>query len=252
MRPTVVVVPPFAAPAELMRAFTRALERSADVVVLEPPGFGSSPSPRGLPSTRSLARALVAQWDDRGVGRATLFGVSLGGMIAQWVAIDAPERVERLVLASTASRGARILAEGELRPLAMARCLVGSREDAAECLVGEVLTEGALEPDREAEVMQAAREGARPRRDLAWLAIAAAAHDAEAELGRVRAPTLIVSGAEDRILPPPAQAELAARIGGATQVVVDGCAHDVTLERPEEVAALVSRFARRAMPPRSS
>ncbi|HEY8430652.1 MAG TPA: alpha/beta fold hydrolase [Sandaracinaceae bacterium] len=244
MRATVVVVPPLAASAELMREFTHALERTARVVVIEPPGFGASPSPSGLPSTRSLARALVARWEERGIGRASLFGISLGGMIAQWVAIDAPALVERLVLASTASRGTRVVAKGKLCPLALARCLVGSRADAAACIVGRVLADGALPPDRRADVMRAARSGARPKRDLAWLAMAAAGHDAEAELGRIRAPTLIVSGAEDRILPARTQAELAARIGGATQVVLSGCGHAVALEKPEEVAALVSRFVR--------
>lgn len=239
---TLVVVPQLAGSADLMRAFTREIERTMRVIVIEPPGFGSSSSPSGLPSTRALAAAAHAQWSERGIGRAHLFGVSLGGMIAQWMAIDAPERIDRLVLASTASRGAHVIARGKLRSLAVARCLLEPRSERARCLVDTVLTQGALDDERAAEVHDAAREHARSKADLAWLAAAAARHDTEGELDRIASPTLIVSGADDRMIPPAVQASLAARIRGASQVIVPACAHDVTLEQPERTATLVRSF----------
>src|SRR5688500_9116286 len=127
----VVVLPQFAGSAQLVARFVGELERQwPRVHVLEPPGFGDEAPPEGLPSIRALARTVVARWRASGIGRAHLFGISIGGMIAQWVAIDSPELVERLVLASTSPSGLRTMRDARLRQLAMARCLFTPDDDA--------------------------------------------------------------------------------------------------------------------------
>ena len=69
-----------------------------------------SPLPEGY-TTRDMARDQAAAMEDLGIERAHIFGVSMGGMIAQWLAIDHPEKVERLVLAVTSAEPNPILTE---------------------------------------------------------------------------------------------------------------------------------------------
>ena len=80
-----------------------------------------SPLPRGY-TTRDMARDQAAAMEALGIERAHVFGVSMGGMIAQWLAIDFPEKVDRLVLAVTAAEPNAILTEsvGEWTDLARA------------------------------------------------------------------------------------------------------------------------------------
>ncbi len=220
-----------------MRPFTDALPRELTVEVIEPPGFGASPAPRGVPSTRRLAAAALDAWVRRGLGRAHLFGISIGGMVAQWMAIDAPG----LVLASTAAHGWRIVRELGWHPLRLARCLL--TPNASACMAGAVLPES---PARNPEEVDAplAPVRARPRTaaDLLWLATAAARHDARAALERMRAPALVLTGTDDRIIGPSAQAELTASLPDARQAWLADAAHDLTLEQPDACAAQVAAF----------
>ncbi len=183
-----------------------------------------------------------AEWERRRIGRAHLFGISLGGMIAQWVAIDAPATVARLVLASTTSRGMRAVADAGLRGLALARCLALPEGDTSACLVEGVLSESHIDPASRGAAATAAHDHARSTSDLLWLAAAAAAHDAGHALRAVNAPTLILSGEHDRLIAPGTQARLLRHIPDARQVTIPGAGHDLTLDRPRLTAERVARF----------
>jgi pimeloyl-ACP methyl ester carboxylesterase len=84
------------------------------------------------------------------------------------------------------------------------------------------------------------------RAELARRAAAGTLHDARAWLGRIRAPTLVLRGARDRLVSGGAAARLAAGIAGAELVEVQGAGHPVSLEHPEETAARVLDFLQRA------
>ena len=81
-----------------------ALAERLRVVRYDSRGHGRSDAPGGEYSIDQLGRDLVAVLDALGVERAAVCGVSLGGLVAQWVAIHYPERVERAVFANTAAR----------------------------------------------------------------------------------------------------------------------------------------------------
>jgi pimeloyl-ACP methyl ester carboxylesterase len=238
-----MVIPALGGSAELLAPFVDALRPALEVTVLEPPGFGDAPSPEGAPSTRALAVAAIAAWDATGVGRADLLGLSLGGMVAQWMALEAPERVGRLVLASTTDLGLRALAQAGLKELAMARCMLLPEEDAAACLTSEVLDSGhGVSPEIEAQAEQAARATARPKADLLWLAAAAAAHDTRSELAKLTARTLVLSGEVDGLIAVADQRAMAARLPDARHVGLSAIGHDISLEAPERAAAAVVAF----------
>lgn len=236
-----VIIPALAGSELLIAPFLEALPPALEVTVIEPPGFGGAPSPEGVPSVPALARAALAAWDAAGVGRAHLFGISLGGMIAQWMALEAPERVERLVLASTADTGLSAVAHADLRYLAIARCLMHPEADVTAELMAEVLNHGTTTAVAE-HVDHVSHAQARSRLDLIWLAAAAAAHDARARIGEVQAQTLVLSGGSDDLIPATVQAQMCARMADARQVVLDGVGHDVTLEAPARTAAAVLKF----------
>jgi pimeloyl-ACP methyl ester carboxylesterase len=238
-----MVIPALGGSAELLAPFVDALRASLEVSVLTPPGFGDAPSPEGAPSTRALALAAIETWDALGVGRADLLGLSVGGMIAQWLALEAPERVDRLVLASTTDLGLRAVAGAGLRELAMARCMLLPEADAMACLTSDVLDSGrGVPPEVEARAEQAARATARPKSDLLWLAAAAAAHDTRARLGELTAPTLVLSGEDDSLISVADQRAMAARLPDARHLTLSGIGHDLSLEAPARAAAAVVAF----------
>ena len=68
-------------------------------------GTGASDKPRDGYSTRQFADDVIAVLDELGIERADVYGTSMGGRVAQWVAVGRPERVRRLVLGCTSPGG---------------------------------------------------------------------------------------------------------------------------------------------------
>lgn len=239
-----VVLPPLGGSGDLFAPFRDHLAAAARVVTCEPPGSGDAAAPRGVPSTRSLARDVIAALDALAIDRADLFGVSLGGMIAQWIAIRAPQRIRRLVLASTTARGLAGFASSPAQKLALARCLLLPEPgvELAEAIVSDATLD---DPKEKARIEAALRAHPRPRSDLLWLAGAAATHDTSAELEKILAPTLVLTGGGDTLVPRDAQESLAHAIPEATQVTIDHAGHDVTLDQPALTASVVLEFLTR-------
>lgn len=239
--PILVVLPPLGGSGDLMEPFRGDLARDHRLITCEPPGSGDSSPPHGVPSTRSLARDVAKVLAFLGAPPAHVFGISLGGMVAQWLAIDAPERVDRLVLASTSARpltpGEALTAEN----LGLARALLEAEPalHLAEHVIGDVTL---ADEEEHRRIERAVRAHPHGRSELVWLAMAAARHDTRKLLDRLRCRTLILSGCDDRLFPAPVQAELVNAIAGAEQRLIDGGGHDITIDRPEETAALVRRF----------
>ena len=243
-----IVIPALAGSELLIAPFLDALPASVEVTVIEPPGFGDSPSPEGVPSVQALAKAALEAWDASGVGRAHLFGISLGGMIAQWMAIEAPERIDRLILASTTDTGFNAIAHADLRYLAAARFLIQSEADATAELAAEILNDNAT-AEVAAHVDHAAHVQARSKLDLLWLGAAAASHRSRHRLAEIEVQTLILSGGADDLIPASVQAELCAELAHAQHVTLEGVGHDVTLEAPQGAATAVMAFLNEARAP---
>ncbi|HLH45692.1 MAG TPA: 3-oxoadipate enol-lactonase [Acidimicrobiales bacterium] len=188
---------------------------------------GTAPPAPGPYRIADLGGDVIELLDHLGVERASICGLSLGGMVALWLAAHHPQRVERLVLACTAAelgppegwteRAATVRADS---PAAMAPALlwrwftpgfVGRRPDVAE-LVTEMLG-------------SAAAEG------YAGCCEAIGAMDQRPDLGSVVAPTLVIAGAQDPVTPPARCLELQAGVPGAALVVLPGAAHLANIEQ---------------------
>lgn len=222
------------------------LAQEVRVVAFDPRGCGRSSEPALLTTTRGMARDAVALLDALALPLVHVFGLSLGGMVAQWLALDAPGRVGGLVLASTAARGLDLSRHGVVRGLRLARCLLRSPRQAEACLVRRVLSH-TFRREHPAEVARlAALAQAQPASRLGILAQAgaAASHDTHARLGALRARTLVLLGARDGLLRHESIAALAAAVPGARLETLDG-GHDLSLEAPEATAASILAFLRR-------
>jgi 3-oxoadipate enol-lactonase len=245
--PPLLLLRPLGGTMALWRRFRAHLEPHFRVLAFDARGTGASSAPPAFTTTRGMAADARALLDHLAVRQAHVFGLSLGGMVGTHLAASAPDRVTRLVLASTVPRGLDVSAHGARRGLSMARCLLGSSRRAEACLVRRVLSSRfrAAHPEEAERIAAAAAATPTTLRGLIHLAAAAAAHDARRQLPQIRSPTLVLAGADDGLLSHDAQRELAARIPGACFEVIPDAGHDLSLEAPEATAARVIAFLTR-------
>jgi 3-oxoadipate enol-lactonase len=191
-----------------------------------------------------MARDASELLDALGVDRAHVFGLSLGGMVASWLAVDAPERVFRLVLASTlpSSRAVSKRIVGEL--MRLGRCVLTPHIEAEVALVHGILSPEFCREhgDRVAAFDRSLRAFPAKRRNLLVLALAAARHDVDACLKQTRAAALLLFGSRDPIAGMTAQRQLRADLPHATLQIIPDAGHDVSLERPEATAESIIGF----------
>jgi 3-oxoadipate enol-lactonase len=219
------------------------LARHHRVVTFDNRGVGGSGKPRGPYSTRLLAEDALGLLDGLGLPRAHVVGHSLGGMVAQELALLAPERVERLVLVGTTHGGKEAVPfpAGALRVLTQrwgdprVLFLQGLEEATAPGFL-------ARHPKAAEDVWQRRSEcPVSPAGYQAQLE-AAAAHDSTARLAELRTPTLLVHGSEDRMIPPANSTLLAQRLPDARVRLLPGVGHMVPLEAPAVLADVVLTF----------
>ena len=210
------------------------------VIALDTRGHGGSPVVDGPYTVADLGADVLETLDDLGVTRASFAGVSLGGAVAQWIALEAPERVSTLALLCTSADfgGSDAAAAAPWLDRA-ATVRDGGAEAVADAVVARWFSEAyaAAEP-RTVEHMRAMIAGT-PAEGYAACCEAIAAWDAVGRLGSITAPTLVVAGAEDPATPPAHGRVLADAIPGARFELVAGAAHLASYQRPEVVTGLL-------------
>lgn len=213
------------------------------VLVFDNRGVGRSSVPLPPYSTSSMAEDARAVLDATGAGSAFVFGVSLGGMIAQQLALRHPARVRALALGCTrAGHRAPRVGLGALATLVGALRL--PPEEAIARTAPLILSQQYL--DEHPEVVQhwqqlVRREPLR-RRGVIGQLLAAARHDATDGLASLRCRTLAITGDADRLIPAECSRDLVRRIPGATLAILPGAGHDFPTERPEETARALTQF----------
>lgn len=187
-------------------------------------GHGRSDVPPGPYTVERLGRELLALLDELGIERASFCGLSLGGTVGMWLGANAPERIDRLVLAGTSAyfgpperwveRAALVRAEGT--------------EPIADATMGRWFTPAfaGTAPFREMLVET-------PREGYAACCEAIRDWDFHVELGSVRAPTLVLVGSDDPATPPSDAQAIADGIPGANVTVLESAAHLLNVEQPE-------------------
>ena len=216
-----------------------ALSPVATLVRFDHRGHGGSPAPAGPYAIDDLGRDVLALMDDLELGHATFCGLSIGGMVGQWLAINAPERIDRVILLCT---GAHLPPAEQWLERAAAVRSAGTAEVLADAVVARWFTEpfAAANPDtveRHRAMIAATDPGG-----YAACCEAIAAMDLRAGLPSVRAPALVVSGAQDPSIPAEHGRAIARAVPGARFELLDPGAHLATVERADVVNELVAGF----------
>ncbi len=194
---------------------------------------------------RLLADDAADLLDALGIARAHVLGISMGGMIAQELALGHPEKVGRLVLASTHCGGAHAVPPSEEALGIMARIAAASPEEAARlsvllCFTKEAAKENPGEVDAWVhEVLKAPTSRETLLRQLG----AIAGFDTYDRLAALRVPTLVVHGKRDILIPPENGSILAKAIPGSRLVLLEHSAHGLA-EDMDEVLRAVDDFLR--------
>ena len=208
---------------------------------------GSGPCPGGY-TVADLADDAAALLEELDLPSVHVLGISMGGMVAQEMALRAPERVRTLALGCTFAGG-----EGSVRtdPEVVRRLT----ELVMAGRVGEAMQEGfrfnvseefAADPANLQTFKRIASELPATLEVLGAQLQAIGGHDTSARLGGIEAPTLIVHGSLDRILPVGNARAIAQRIPQARLEILEGVGHLFWWERPERSAQLVAELARSA------
>lgn len=214
---------------EMWNPQIEALTQGFRVLRYDQLGHGRSELRPGPYTVEGLGRELLALLDELGLERVSFCGLSLGGMVGMSVASLAPERIDRLVLCCTSAnvgppetwveraaigraQGCVALADGVMERWFTPRF----REEQPETVAGIRDMVASTPGEGYAACCEALRD---------W--------DFREELGTIRAPTLVISGAQDPATPPERGAVLVEGIPGARLEVIPDVAHLANVEQPE-------------------
>ena len=204
-------------------------------------GVGKSDVPLGPYSIPQMAADAAAVLDDAGIAEAHVFGVSMGGMIAQEFALTYPSRVKRLVLGCTACGGAKavradpevnnvLFARGDMAPKAAVEAAVPYIYDAStprERIDEDLAIRLRVMPTKEAYMAQLYGI-------LGW--------ESFDRLPAIKAPTLVIHGQNDRLVPPGNGQLIAEQIPGARFVLLTHASHLFTTDQPEQAHKEILAF----------
>ncbi|BCW46929.1 alpha/beta hydrolase [Arthrobacter sp. StoSoilB5] len=205
------------------------LSRCYRVIRFDHRGIGSSgKGDAERYTTRLMAADAAAVLEAAGVDLAHVYGHSMGGRVAQWLAIDYPRKVRTLILAATS--GGKWPGEGTQPERAALEALVSGDMSRLEPLF--------FDADWVRNNPEATHTFFNSKAS-AWAKArhfnASREHDAWNELGAITAPTLIVHGADDVLTPLPNALLLREHISRSVLVRVPGAGHGLHLDRPETV-----------------
>ena len=215
-----------------------------DVLLFDNRGIGESDAPPGPYTVAEMAEDAVQVLDEAGVDRAHVVGTSLGGMVAQELALAHPDRVDRLVLACTMPGGPQAF------PLpARTLALMAEAPTLEPAVALRRFVENALAPATPGErpelvdrIMEHRLATAQPPEAWAAQAAAGAGFDRYDRMGEIAAPTLVLTGTEDAVVDPRNADVLAEHVPDARLERVEGAGHLFFWEEPAAFVASVGRF----------
>ncbi|MFN6961998.1 MAG: 3-oxoadipate enol-lactonase [Rhodocyclaceae bacterium] len=238
--PVVTLAHSLATDLTLWDGLAAALSERFTVLRYDARGHGRTSAPEGPYTWPMLVDDLVGLLDRLSIERTHFVGLSMGGMLGQAFALAHPERLGKLVLVSTTSR-----VPPEAKPLWDERIAI-AREKGMQAHVAATLERWFTAPYRaeHPEVMAkiGAMVAATPVAGFAGWGAAIATLDLTAQLGAIRAPTLVVCGAEDPGTPPAANRAIAEAIAGARFEMLPDASHQLVIEQAETFRRILLDF----------
>jgi pimeloyl-ACP methyl ester carboxylesterase len=208
-------------------------------------GHGRSDKPNLRYSVEMFAQDLVGLLDVLHIDQCIVAGHSLGGFIAQQMTVDAPERVRALILVCTAPK---VDEEGALAQVQLIKALYGLPPEQAVQKKMEIefvnpqkirATPGMMELLLADEIQRQANQNVH-----GWAQGAAACFNIEGRLREIRAPTLVIQGAQDATFPPRWGKYYTEHIRNAVLLIINETSHSVQVDQPEALAEAITNFGK--------
>jgi len=220
----------------------RLAARGRRVIAYDNRGSGETTVTPGPYTTAQMATDAIGLLDHLSLDRADVFGMSMGGMIAQEFAIAYPNRVDHLVLGCTHAG----VAHAASAPAAVGRAFALRTDDwglRMRALAPFAFSRSVDSAVLEAFIEKKSRDVQNPTGYRAQID-AVLAHDTEFRLSAVTAPTLVLTGDDDQIIPGESSMLLVERVPNAELRTIGGSGHLFFLERPDETIELLESFLR--------
>ncbi|MBE2232094.1 MAG: alpha/beta fold hydrolase [Anaerolinea sp.] len=209
-------------------------------LVVDLRGHGKSPKPPGPYHMPLLAADVARLLTRRGAHPAHVIGLSLGGAVAQQLALDWPHLVRSLMLVNTA---ARFMSGGWRQRLMGLRRMIGvylgDMDSVAQAVAERLFPRPEQAAWRRETAQRMAANDLKAYRAVLW---AIARFDLRQRLGEIRCPTLVVAGDEDTTVPMAAKRLLAERIPGSRLEIIDHSGHATPIDQPEAFNRVMLRF----------
>jgi 3-oxoadipate enol-lactonase len=236
-RPAVVLSNSLGTDLSMWDAQAAVLATRFRVVRYDTRGHGGSDAPAGPYTIALLGREVLALLDHLDIESAHFVGLSMGGVVGQWLGAHAPERLHKLVLANTA---ARIGSEEGWRARAAAVRAAGMAEIAAGAPGRWFTPEFVARQPVIVGLMQKTLRGLDPE-GYAACCEALAVADLTEDVHRIGAPTLVIAGLHDPVTTVLDAEALAGTISGATVATLPA-SHLSNIEAPDRFTELVATF----------
>jgi pimeloyl-ACP methyl ester carboxylesterase len=246
--PLVVLIPGLGYDGWMYSRMIPGLAEQFQVISIDNRGSGLSDKPAGPYTAQMLAADVIGLLDESGAAKAHIVGHSMGGFIAQALAIDYPERVDRLVLSATNFGGPHHI---PITPPAMAVLTDVSGDPIERLRRGIAISTAPGFAESNAEFVESwlqyrVAHPIDPAGYQAQLAIGlgllSEAASFEHKLGRVTAPTLLLFGEHDVVVPPGNAELLAAKLPHARVEILPNAGHVFPFETPEAANRAITRF----------
>jgi pimeloyl-ACP methyl ester carboxylesterase len=234
-----VMIMGFNSPASTWSSQVSFFKKYYKVITFDNRGVGKSEKPEGPYSTKMMATDTIALMDHLGIKNARIVGASMGGMIAQELAINYPERVLRLVLACTFS--CKDETSGDTAEQAELAKLPPKKMPAAMAKLAcnkpffrFIVSTSAM--------IQTIFIGAAARVGIEGQIAACTNHNTLNRLASIKSPTLVIVGTKDKIINPVSSEVITQAIPGAKLVKVEGGSHMFFMEYKTEFNQKVLDF----------
>jgi 3-oxoadipate enol-lactonase len=220
------------------------LAQRFEVITFDNRGTGKSDKPDTEYRLEVMADEAVAVLQAAGHARAHVVGLSMGGMIAQLVALRHPRRVRKLVLLSTTPGASHTIPPA---PAAMAALIPDMTQPPEQIVLSATRAIAApgfadAHPEVLNDIVQTALQAPTPRFVFMRQIGAIMASDRYADLPTIDAPTLVIHGDADPLVPYANAETLVERIPGAQLVRLRGCGHLAMWEQPAELTRVLLEF----------
>jgi len=225
--------------------FLAPLRESFDVIAFDNRGIGLSAPIDGPFTIVEMAEDAAALMDELGIESAHVVGISMGGMIAQELALAHPDRLRSLTLGCTycGGPGSQLMPQENVEKIA-AGMMSGDRDKAIRASWEVNLSPGfRADESGYAAFHEMATSVPAAKRTIELQAQAIFGHDTSGRLGEISTPTLIVHGTEDGVLPYPNGEQIATLMPAARLVTLEGIGHMFWWEQPERSAELIREHA---------